>query len=111
MARGQLTRPWGEMTIRAGSDNYGKTVYSANDAANQAINEAVATVANARGVPMARVALAWVLQKKPVAAPIVGATKKAHIDDAVAAVELELTADEMARLEEPYAPRQVSGFR
>ncbi|HQZ12183.1 MAG TPA: aldo/keto reductase [Devosia sp.] len=104
MARGQLTRPWGEMTIRAGSDNYGKTVYSANDAANQAINEAVATVANARGVPMARVALAWVLQKKPVAAPIVGATKISHITDAVAAVDFVLAPDEIAALEAPYRP-------
>jgi len=70
----------------------------------------VATVAEARGVPMAQVALAWVAGKSAVTAPIVGATKEHHIDDAVAGVELELTADEVQRLEQAYTPRRPSGF-
>ncbi len=110
MARGNLTRPWGEQTNRSGSDGFGKALYSASETANRAINEAVAAIAKARGVPMARVALAWVLQKQPVAAPIVGATKISHITDAVGALDVVLTADEIAALEAPYQPTVNSGF-
>ena len=111
LARGNLTRPWNsEGTNRTSSDAVQKTLYGANDAANRAINEAVAEVAKARGVPMASVALAWVLQKQPVAAPIIGATKIAHVTDAVAAVDVVLTPEEIAALEAPYRPTANSGF-
>lgn len=110
MARGRLARPWGEMTVRAETDQYGKTLYTENEAANRQINEAVAKIAAARGVKMAQIALAWVLQKQPVAAPIMGATRTGHIEDAVGAVEIELTAEEVERLEKPYRPTGVAGF-
>jgi len=111
LARGKVTRPWGEGgTKREGTDEFGKTLYRQDEDANRAIVDAVATVAEARGVPMAQVALAWVAGKSAVTAPIVGATKEHHIDDAVAGVELELTADEVQRLEQAYTPRRPSGF-
>jgi len=72
--------------------------------------EAVAEVASERSVPMAQVALAWMLSKPAVTAPIIGATKPHHLDDAVAAVDLELSDKEIARLEEPYLPHAVAGF-
>ena len=111
IARGKLARPWGESTNRTEGDAFGKTLYSATDDANQAINAAVANVAATHGVPMAQVALAWVLQKQPVAAPIVGATKLKHVTDAIAALELTLSAEEIVRLEAPYRPTGVTGFR
>jgi aryl-alcohol dehydrogenase (NADP+) len=70
----------------------------------------VASVAEARGVPRAQVALAWLLSKPVVTAPIVGATRLEHLDDAVAAVDLELTPEEVATLEEPYVPHAIAGF-
>ena len=72
--------------------------------------EAVGDVANARGVSRAQVALAWVIQKSPVTAPIVGASKPHHLDDAVAALSLNLTPEEIAKLEAPYVPHPVVGF-
>jgi len=72
--------------------------------------EATRSVAAARGVPMARVALAWLLSRPGVTAPIVGATKLPHLDEALAAVDLELTAEEAAALETPYRPHAVRGF-
>jgi 1-deoxyxylulose-5-phosphate synthase len=79
--------------------------------ADRAVAEAVARVAAARGVPMAQVALAWVAQKPGVTAPIVGASKVQHIDDAVAALGVKLTPDEIAALEAPYIPHAVAGQR
>jgi 1-deoxyxylulose-5-phosphate synthase len=111
MARGKLTRPWGEVTERTEGDDYGKTLYTATEQANRQINAAVAAVASARGVKMAQVALAWVLQKQSVTAPIVGATKLAHVADAVGALELELSEDEIEKLEAPYRPTGIAGFR
>ena len=108
LARGRLTRDWDESTARSETDEFGKLLYQPDD---RVIVERVAEIAEARGVPRAQVALAWMLGKPFVTAPIVGATKEHHIDDAVAATELELTEDEVARLEEPYAPRPVVGFR
>jgi aryl-alcohol dehydrogenase-like predicted oxidoreductase len=110
MARGKLTRPWGEVTDRTTSDEYGKTLYDAGQEANAAINAEVERIAQARGVKMAQVALAWVLQKQPVAAPIVGATKLGHVADAVGALEISLTADEVAALEKPYKATGYMGF-
>lgn len=111
MARGRLARPWGEATGRTQTDEFGKDLYAATDAANAEINAVVADIAKARGVKMAQVALAWVLQKRPVAAPIVGATKLSHVEDAVGALEVSLTAEEIARLEAPYRPTWTAGFR
>ncbi len=110
MARGRLARPWGENTERTSGDAFGKRLYSASDDANRQINEAVAAIAQSRGVPMAQVALAWVLQKQPVTAPIVGATKFGHVTDAVGALEIELTAEEIGSLEAPYRPTGIAGF-
>jgi aryl-alcohol dehydrogenase (NADP+) len=108
LARGRLTRDWDESTARSETDEFGKMLYSPGD---RVIVERVAEIAGERGVSKAQVALAWVLAKPFVTSPIVGATKPAHIDDAVAAVDLELTDDEIARLEEPYTPHAVVGFR
>ena len=110
LARGRLARSWGELTERAGSDDYGRTLYTRTEDANRAINAAVAEIATARGVKMAEVALAWVLQKQPVSAPIVGVTKLPQLTDALAALDLKLTADEIAKLEAPYQPTGISGF-
>ncbi|NEK59175.1 aldo/keto reductase [Geodermatophilus sabuli] len=108
LARGKLTRDWDESTDRSGTDEFGRRLY--DEASDRAIVERVAEVAAARGVSRAQVALAWVLGKPVVSAPIVGVTKDAHLDDAVAAVDLELTEEEVARLEEPYTPHAVVGF-
>ncbi len=95
LARGRLTRPWGTETARTETDEFGKTLYH-DDAADKAVVEAVAKVAEARGVTRAQIATAWVLQKPMVTAPIIGATKPSHLDDAIAAVELTLAAEEIA---------------
>jgi len=110
LARGRLTRDWDATTARSETDEFGKTLYDTS-ADDRAIVERVAEVAAARGASRATVALAWMLSKPFVTAPIVGATKPHHIDDAVAAVGLELTEEELARLEEPYGPHPVAGFR
>ncbi|MCK2243958.1 MULTISPECIES: aldo/keto reductase [unclassified Crossiella] len=107
LARGRLTRDWDEATARAESDAFGKTLYQDSD---RVVVDAVAAVAAERGVPRAQVGLAWLLHNPAVTAPIVGATKMSHLDDAVAAVGLELTDEEIARLEAPYTPHAVSGF-
>jgi len=108
LARGRLTRDWQEDTGRSRTDEFGKTLY--RDDGDRAIVEAVTAVANQRGVPRAQVALAWVLHHPAVTAPIVGANKLSHLDDAVAATDLRLSDDEMRQLHKPYAPRPVSGF-
>jgi aryl-alcohol dehydrogenase (NADP+) len=108
LARGRLTRDWDETTSRSETDAFGSKLY--DESADRAIVERVAEIARQRGVPRAQVALAWVLAKPVVTAPIVGVTKDHHLDDAVAAVGLRLTDDEIARLEEPYTPHAVVGF-
>jgi aryl-alcohol dehydrogenase-like predicted oxidoreductase len=112
MARGKLTRPWTEAppTKRAETDAFGKTLYKGGEESDQAIVGAVAKVAEARGVPMAQVALAWVLAKPGVTAPIVGASKAHHLEDAVAALKVRLSAEEIGVLEAAYVPRAVAGF-
>ncbi|WIE80002.1 aldo/keto reductase [Curtobacterium sp. MCSS17_016] len=112
LARGRVTRPWDASGSgsRAQTDEFGKTLYKQDEDANRAIVDAVEAVATERGVPMAQVALAWVAGKPAVSAPIVGATKEHHIDDAVAAASLTLTDDEVTRLESAYTPRVPSGF-
>jgi len=109
LARGRLTRDWNETTERQETDLFGKTLYAATLEADRRVIERVAAVATARGVPRAQVALAWVIQQRPVTAPIVGASKPQHLDDAVAALSLSLTAAEIATLEEPYVPHRLAG--
>jgi aryl-alcohol dehydrogenase-like predicted oxidoreductase len=112
LARGHLTRPWEERqsTERAETDQFGKTLYAQTEDADRKVIERVGQIASARGVPMAQVALAWMLSKPVVTAPIIGATKPRHLEDAVAALSLKLTPEEIASLEEPYVPHPVLGF-
>ncbi|TPG12148.1 aldo/keto reductase [Sphingomonas oligophenolica] len=110
LARGRLTRDWDDQTERSQTDKFGKTLYQHSADADRKVVQAVAAIAKERGVPRAQVALAWVLAKPEVSAPIVGASKPAHLDDAIAALELGLTEAEVARLEEPYVPHAVVGF-
>lgn len=110
LARGNLTRPWGTTTSRSETDLFGQGLYHQDEDANRAIVETVARIAAERGVTPAQVALAWVLAQSAVTAPIVGVTKQHHLDDAVAAVDLELTDDELAALAAPYTPRRPEGF-
>jgi len=110
LARGRLTRDWDAETERTGKDLFGATLYSSNDDSNRAIVDAVAAIAGERGVSRAQVALAWVRQQPAVTAPIVGATSQKHLDDAVASLDVELTESELARLADPYTPRNPEGF-
>ena len=110
MARGRLTRPWDEATARSETDEFGKMIFARSLEADRKVVEAVQSVANARGIPMAQVALAWVLQKDGITAPIVGASKPHHLKDAVAALDIQLTADELKTLEKPYIPHRVTAF-
>jgi aryl-alcohol dehydrogenase-like predicted oxidoreductase len=105
LARGRLWRPWGETTARSAKDPYQDMLYAGTEEAARAIVGAVQQVAEARGVPMAQVALAWLRRNPVVTAPIVGATKPHHIDDAVAALDLTLSDDEARLLEAGYTPR------
>ena len=107
LARGRLTRDWDETTNRSENDAFGQKLYTEGD---RSIVERVAEIAGQRGVSRAQVALAWVLAKPVVTAPIVGVTKEHHLDDAVAAVDVQLSEEEIARLEEPYTPHAVAGF-
>ena len=110
LARGRLTRDWDERTERTKTDEFGKTLYTANVDADRAVIGRVADIAKRRGVPRATVALAWLLHKPAVTSPIVGVSKPQHLDDAVAALSLKVTTEEMAALEEPYVPHPVVGF-
>jgi aryl-alcohol dehydrogenase-like predicted oxidoreductase len=109
LARGRLTRDWNETSERQESDLFGGRLYGALEA-DRKIVEAVSAVAKARGVPRAQVALAWLSQKRGITAPIIGASKPHHLDDAVAALALALTPEEIAILEAPYVPHPVVGF-
>jgi aryl-alcohol dehydrogenase-like predicted oxidoreductase len=111
LARGRLTRPWQDepATARAATDEVGKTYYNKAKSADQAIVGRVGEVAAKLGVPRAHVALAWLLQKEGVTAPLVGATKMSQLDDALSATTLELSPSDIASLEECYASHQVSG--
>lgn len=111
LARGRLTRDWEEGSARAETDDFGKTLYAATADADRKVVEAVAKVAKARGIPRAQVALAWVLQKPGITAPIIGASKMSHLDDAVAALSVKLTAEEIATMEAAYVPHAVVGFK
>lgn len=110
LARGRLTRAWDETSERQNTDEFGKGLYVQAEAADRKIVEQVAAVAKARGVPQAQVAMAWLLQKPGITSPIIGASKPAHLTDAVAALSLKLTKEEIASLEAPYVPHAVAGF-
>jgi len=108
LARGRLTRPWDTDTNRAETDEFGKTLYRDED---RDIVDAVLAVAGERDVAPAQVGLAWLLQRPVVTSPIVGVTKPHHLDDAIAAVELELADEEVERLEAGYRPHDIAGHR
>ena len=111
LARGRLARPWqAETTKRYQTDVFGKSLYSNTEEADRKVIERLGEVAEQRGVPRAQLALAWMLSKPAITAPIVGATKPNHLSDAVAALSVRLTAEELAALEEPYVPHPVLGF-
>jgi 1-deoxyxylulose-5-phosphate synthase len=109
LARGRLTRPWDSATTRTKTDEFGNKLYAASVDADRKVVEQVAAIAAARGVPKAQVALAWIVQKPFVTAPIIGATKPQHLDDAVAALSLKLEAAEIEQLEAAYVPHAVLG--
>jgi len=110
MARGRLTRDWNEQTERQRTDDMMGRLYPQTDEADRKVAEQVAAIAAARGVPRAQIALAWVLSKPAVTAPIVGASKPHHLDDVIAALSIQLTSEEIASLEAPYIPHRVVGF-
>ncbi|MDT7723753.1 MAG: 1-deoxyxylulose-5-phosphate synthase [Actinomycetota bacterium] len=107
LARGRLTRDWDSTSARSETDEFGKLLYVDTD---RVIVERVGEIAAQRGISRAQVGLAWLLSKSTVTAPIVGATKPQHLEDAIAAPEIVLTADEIAGLEKPYIPHSVAGF-
>ncbi|QEL27050.1 aldo/keto reductase (plasmid) [Bosea sp. F3-2] len=112
LARGRLTRPWQDepATARAAADEVGKGFYDKTKSADRAVVERVGDIAEQRGLPRAQIALAWLLQKEGVTAPLVGATKLAQLEDALAALTLKLSDAEVHALEEPYVAHEVSGF-
>lgn len=107
LGKGRLARPWGEQTARSGTDDTARWVLPHDD---QPIVDAVQAIAAERGVPMAQVALAWVLRNPVVAAPIIGPTRPQHLADAVGALDLTLTDDEVGRLEQHYTLREPTGY-
>jgi 1-deoxyxylulose-5-phosphate synthase len=110
LARGQLTRDWDTKTTRSQTDAFARVLYDHTADADRKVVEAVASLAEERGLPRAQIALAWVLAKSAVTAPIVGASKASHLDDAIAALQVKLSKEEIARLEAPYVPHPVVGF-
>jgi aryl-alcohol dehydrogenase-like predicted oxidoreductase len=110
LARGLLTREWSVQTKRSETDKFAKSLYAQAEEANHQIVAAVKALAEERQVPMAQVALAWLLQKEVVTAPIVGVTRPQHLTDAIAAVDLKLSSEEMQRLEAPYIPQLPVAF-
>lgn len=111
LARGRLTRPWGETTARLVSDEFGQSLYSATDSNDELIAANLAEVAEDLGVGRAQVALAWLLSKPGVAAPIIGASRQDQLDELLNAVDLTLTPEQVEKLEAPYRPHPVVGFK
>lgn len=111
LASGRLTRDWSETTHRSETDQVQKSKYDAMANADRLIVERLAKIAEERNVPRVQVALAWLLQKGPVTAPIIGATKISHLEDAVAALSVKLMPEEIALLEEPYVPHPIVGYK
>ena len=113
LAGGRLTRDWSstESTLRAETDEVAKKKYDAAAESDRPVVERVAELAQKHGVSRTHIALAWLLQKEPVTAPIVGATKLSHLEEAIGALSVKLAADEVAYLEEPYVPHRVIGHQ
>ena len=109
LARGRLARPWGSTTHRLETDAFGSRIFP-HEESNRAIIVTVAAIAADRGVPMAQVAMSWVLDHGVCQAPIIGPTLADHLDDAAAALDLHLTLEEKSALEQPYTPRDPAGF-
>jgi 1-deoxyxylulose-5-phosphate synthase len=109
-ARGKLSRDADYTSIRTETDEAMTRLFAKTEEADGKVVDRVAEIAKARSIPRAQVALAWLLSKSVVTAPIVGATKLHHLDDAIASVDVRLSTDEIAALEEPYAPHEVVGF-
>jgi 1-deoxyxylulose-5-phosphate synthase len=109
-ARGRLTRDWDYTSVRTETDEAFGRLFAKTEDADRKVVDRVAQIAAARGISRAQVALAWLLAKPVITAPIVGATKLEHLDDALASVNVKLSADEVAALEEPYVPHAVVGF-
>jgi 1-deoxyxylulose-5-phosphate synthase len=111
LARGRLTRPWGETTARVVSDEVGKTLYSTTEENDAQIAERLATIAEELNVTRAQVALAWLLSKPGVAAPIIGTSREEQLDELLSAVDITLSPEQIAELETPYQPHPVVGFK
>ncbi len=107
LARGKLTRDWDAGSARSETDEFGRTLYLEED---RLIVERVSAIAEDRGVPRAQIALAWMSAQPGITAPIVGATKPHHLEDAISSLSVKLSAEEMADLEKPYVPHPVAGF-
>ena len=110
LARGRLARPWGHSTPRMQSDAYGASLFANTEALDRPVAQALDALATRRGVPHAQLALAWVLQSPGVTAPIIGASKPRHLLDAVAALDVQLSPDEVAELQAPYQAHPVVGY-
>lgn len=110
LARGKLARPPEAKTARTETDAFGKRLYASMEEADGRVLAALDRIATARALPHARIALAWLLQKPGVTAPIVGATKMHHLEDAVAALDVTLDAEEIGALEAAYVPHPIAGF-
>jgi 1-deoxyxylulose-5-phosphate synthase len=111
LARGKLTRPWNsETTKRTETDQFAKAIYTKTEEADKKVVDRLAEIAAKRNAPMATIALAWMLSKPVISSPIVGATKPNHLTDAVAALSIKLTPEEITALEEPYIPHPTLGF-
>jgi aryl-alcohol dehydrogenase-like predicted oxidoreductase len=110
LASGRLTRDWSETTYRFETDQVQKSKYDATANTDRLIVDRVASMAEKHGVPRILIALAWLLQKEQVTAPIIGATKISHLEDAIGALSIKLSPEEIAFLEEPYVPHPIVGF-
>ena len=110
LASGRLARPWSETTTRLETDPIAKQKYDATVEADKLVVERVAEIAEKQGVPRAHIAIAWLLHKNPVVAPVIGATKIPHLESAVESLSVQLTPEDMAYLEEPYVPHPIVGL-
>ena len=110
LARGRLTRDWDAASARSETDEFGRSLYAKTAEADRKVVEALGAVAARLGLPRAQVALAWLLGRSGITTPIVGATKLAQLDDAVAALNVRLAPEDIAALEAPYVPHAVVGF-
>jgi aryl-alcohol dehydrogenase-like predicted oxidoreductase len=112
LASGRLTRDWSsETTLRSETDQIAKSKYDTTSETDQQVIARVAELANRHEVPRAHIAIAWLLQKEPVTAPIIGATKISHLEESINALTVKLTSDEIAYLEEPYMPHRIVGHQ